>query len=115
MSTDHATENHGVPGSSPGPATPFCGDSQEKLIEAEEPRLQTEAVYTDFFTNALGQQHVQPIYGFSLHVWQHVRVEIEGRVDSGVPEYLLNYLRVFATGEHERGEAIAQGVEWDVR
>src|SRR5215211_8975065 len=111
MNTDHATDDQGVPGSSPGPATPFCGDSQEKLIEAEEPRLQTEAVYTDFFTNALGQQHVQPIYGFSLHVWQHVGVEIEGRVYSGVPKYLLNYLGVLAAREHEGREAVAQRVE----
>jgi len=32
-----------------------------------------------------------------------------------VPEHLLNYLGVFAPGEHERREAVAQCVEREVR
>lgn len=44
-----------------------------------------------------------------------MRVEVEGRVYPGVSEHLLDHLGVFAAGEHERREAVAQRVERDVR
>jgi hypothetical protein len=44
-----------------------------------------------------------------------VRVEIEGRVYPRVPQHLLDYLRVFTTGEHEGREAVTQCVEGDIR
>ena len=93
----------------------FCSDLQVKSGDAIEPRFSTGALYTDHYSNALGKHHVQPVYGFPLHVRKHVRVKVEGRVYPGVPEHLLDHLGVFAPGEHKRREAVAQRVERDVR
>ena len=69
------TENHGVPGSNPGPATL---ESPAKADKHRRPQFCTEAFYTNRYTNALGQHHSQPVHGSLLHVRQHVGVEIHG-------------------------------------
>ena len=45
----------------------FCKDLQVKHTDKEEPRSTIGALYTNYYTNALGKHHVEPIYGFSLH------------------------------------------------
>jgi hypothetical protein len=50
----------------------FCIDLQVKHIDKEEPRSTIGAPYTNYYTNALGKHRVQPLYGFSLHVRQHM-------------------------------------------
>jgi hypothetical protein len=53
-----------------------------------EPRLYIGALYTNYYTNELRKHHVQPVYGFSLHIRQHARVKIEGSIYPGVSEHL---------------------------
>jgi hypothetical protein len=93
----------------------FGRSLQEKRRDLVELRLWIGALYTNDYTNALGQKYVQPIGHLSSHIRQHVRVEVEGHVYPGVAEHLLNHLGVFAAGEHEGREAVAQRVERDVR
>src|SRR5918994_2407083 len=93
----------------------FCRSLQEKRRDLVEFRLWIGTPYTNDYTNALGQKYVQPIGDLSLNIRQHVRVEVEGRVYPGGAEHLLDHLGVFAAGEHEGREAVAQRVERDVR
>jgi hypothetical protein len=93
----------------------FCRSLQEKRRDLVEFRLWIGTPYTNDYTNALGQKYVQPIGDLSLNIRQHVRVEVEGRVYSGVTEHHLDHLGVFTTGEHEGGETVAQRVQGDVR
>jgi hypothetical protein len=86
----------------------FGRSLQEKRRDLVEFRLWIGALYTNDYTNALGQKYVQPIGHLSSHIRQHVRVEVEGHVYPGVAEHLLDHLGVFAAGEHEGREAVAQ-------
>lgn len=45
--------------------------------------------------------------------WHHVAVGVEGYGNGGVPEELLNELRVNVFGEQERCAGVAQVVEGD--
>jgi hypothetical protein len=70
----------------------FCRSLQEKRRDLVEFRLWIGTPYTNDYTNALGQKYVQPIGDLSLHIRQHVRVEVEGHVYPGGAEHLPDTL-----------------------
>src|SRR5215217_7005315 len=98
------TENHGVPGSNPGPATQ---KSPAKADKHSRPRYRTEAYYTNWYTNALGQHRSQPIHGSFLHVRQHVGVGIHGHPYPRVAHHFLYHLGMLSADQHKRRKAMA--------
>ena len=98
------TENHGVPGSNPGPAT---SEVPAKAVNYRRARFYAEAFYTNQYTNVLGYHRSQPVYGSFLHVRQHMRVEIHGDPYPRVTHHFLYYFRMLSAGEHKRCKAMA--------
>ena len=49
----------------------------------------------------------EPTHSLSLHVRQGVGVDVERGVDAGVPEDLLQDLRVFTRLKPERGKGVS--------
>src|SRR5215207_5454801 len=63
--------------------------------------------YTSFYTNALRERLFERGGGVVAHVWEHVRVGVQGDGDGGVPEHLGDYLGVDVLREQERCASMA--------
>jgi hypothetical protein len=56
----------------------------------------------------------ESIHGVVLYVRQDVGVDVQGHVDTGVTEDLLQHFRVLPALQPEGREGVAQGVEGDL-
>jgi hypothetical protein len=79
------TENHGVPGSSPGPATFEMPAKHRKNRKIRAPRIDSlRALTATVLQPVLGEQRIHLFGGLALHVRQHVGICVQGDSDVGV-------------------------------
>ena len=108
------TENHGVPGSNPGPATYIFRRFAVNLSFRCEVPAMNRSLLLQPYCHQLGEQFVYLLRGFILHVGQQMRVGIKGDDYVGMSACLLNHLGVGADREHQGGTGVTQVVEADV-
>jgi hypothetical protein len=78
------TENHGVPGSNPGPAT---SKSPANAGFVNRVLIKCAAVYHTVTTPGVLKQLVEALQGLFLHTRNDVAVDVQGYLDGGVAEH----------------------------
>jgi hypothetical protein len=76
------------------PAKPTKGQNRGKRLGDN-----TEPLYTNYYTNALGKRVFHRLGGALLHVGEHVGVSVERDGYGCVPQHLRDDLRVHILGE----------------
>ena len=94
------TENHGVPGSNPGPAT---SKSLANAGFVNRTLIISAAVYHTNTTPGVLKQLVEALEDLFLHAWHDVAVGVVGDFQRGVAEHL-------GDGADVRGDSWPTGV-----